>query len=90
MASDARPRPHPVISIPPEYSMAEVIGFIKGKSSIWAAQNVERKAPNFTGYRFWTRGYFVSAVGQNEEIIRTYIKNQELQDREKDQLSMIP
>jgi putative transposase len=47
---------HMLISIPPKYSVAEVIGFIKGKSSIWIAQNVERKARNFTGHKFWARG----------------------------------
>ena len=51
-------------------SVAEVIGFIKGKSSIWIAQNVERKARNFTGHKFWARGYFVSTVGRDEETIR--------------------
>ncbi len=81
---------HMLISIPPKCSAAEVIGFMKGKSSIWIAQNVERKARNFTGHRFWARGYFVSTVGRDEETIRAYIKNQELQDREMDQLSMIP
>ena len=40
---------HMLVSIPPKYSVAEVIGFIKGKSSIWIAQNIERKAKNFTG-----------------------------------------
>jgi putative transposase len=39
---------HMLVSIPPKYSVAEVIGFIKGKSSIWIAQNIERKAKNFT------------------------------------------
>ena len=63
---------------------------MKGKSSIWIAQNVERKARNFTGHKFWARGYFVSTVGRDEEMIRAYIKNQEMQDRELDQLSMIP
>ena len=48
---------HMLVSIPPKYSVAEVIGFIKGKSSIWVAQNVERKARNFTGHKFWARGY---------------------------------
>ena len=43
---------HMLISIPPKYSVAEVIGFMKGKSSIWIAQNVERKARNFTGHKF--------------------------------------
>ena len=46
---------HMLISIPPKYSVAEVIGFMKGKSSIWIAQNVERKARNFTGHKFWAR-----------------------------------
>ena len=55
---------HMLISIPPKYSVAEVIGFMKGKSSIWIAQNVERKARNFTGHKFWARGYFVSTVGR--------------------------
>ena len=81
---------HMLISIPPKYSVAEVIGFMKGESSIWIAQNVERKARNFTGHKFWARGYFVSTVGRDEEMIRAYIKNQEMQDRELDQLSMIP
>ena len=51
-----------LVSIPPKYSVAEVIGFIKGKSSIWIAQNIERKAKNFTGHKFWARGYFVSTL----------------------------
>src|SRR4249920_2407934 len=59
---------HMLISIPPKYSVAEVIGFMKGKSSIWIAQNVERKARNFTGHKFWARGYFVSTVGRDEEM----------------------
>ena len=46
---------HMLISIPPKYTVAEVIGFMKGKSSIWIAQNVERKARNFTGHKFWAR-----------------------------------
>ena len=58
--------------------------------SIWIAQNVKRKARNFTGHKFWARGYFVSTVGRDEETIRAYIKNQELQDREMDQLALIP
>jgi REP-associated tyrosine transposase len=48
---------HMLVSIPPKYSVAEAIGFIKGKSSIWIAQNIERKAKNFTGHKFWARGY---------------------------------
>ena len=78
----------PGISIPPKYSVAEVIGFIKGKSSIWIAQNIERKAKNFTGHKFWARGYFVSTVGRDEDTIRAYIKNQELADQQLDQMEL--
>ena len=73
---------HMLISIPPKYSVAEVIGYLKGKSSIWVAQNVERKLRNFLGHKFWARGYFVSTVGRDEEMIRTYIKNQEMADKQ--------
>ena len=81
---------HMLISIPPKYSVAHVVGYIKGKSSIWIAQNVERKIRNFTGAKFWARGYFVSTVGRDEELIRSYIRNQELQDKQLDQLTLIP
>ncbi len=51
---------HMLISIPPKYSVAQIIGYMKGKSSIWIAQNVERKMRNFLGHKFWARGYFVT------------------------------
>src|SRR4051794_27870182 len=79
---------HILISIPPKYSVAEVIGYLKGKSSIWIAQNVERKLRNFLGHKFWARGYFVSTVGRDEEMIRNYIKNQEAADKQLDQLQL--
>jgi putative transposase len=79
---------HMLISIPPKYSVAEVIGYLKGKSSIWIAQNAERKLRNFLGHKFWARGYFVSTVGRAEETIRAYIKNQEIADKQLDQLQL--
>jgi putative transposase len=79
---------HMLISIPPKYSVSEVIGYLKGKSSIWIAQNVERKARNFTGHKFWGRGYFVTTVGRDEVMIRNYIRNQETADRALDQLEL--
>ena len=81
---------HVLISIPPKHSVAHVVGFIKGKSSIWIAQNIERKVKNFTGAKFWARGYFVSTVGRDEETIRAYIRHQELQDKQLDQMSLLP
>jgi putative transposase len=79
---------HMLISIPPKYSVAEVIGYLKGKSSIWIAQNVERKLRNFLGHKFWARGYFVGTVRRNEEMIRAYIRNQGIADKELDQLQL--
>jgi putative transposase len=49
--------------------VAQIIGYMKGKSSIWIAQNVERKMRNFLGHKFWARGYFVTTVGRDEEVI---------------------
>jgi putative transposase len=68
--------------------MVRVIGYLKGKSSIWIAQNVERKLRNFLGHKFWARGYFVSTVGRDEETIRAYIKKQEMADKQLDQLQL--
>ena len=79
---------HMLISIPPKYSVSEVIGYPKGKSSIWIAQNVERKLRNFLGHKFWARGYFVSTIGRDEEMIRAYIRNQEMADKQLDQLQL--
>jgi putative transposase len=78
---------HMLISIPPKYSVSEVIGYLKGKSSIWIAQNVERKL-RFLGHKFWARGYFVSTIGRDEEMIRAYIRNQEMADKQLDQLQL--
>ena len=49
---------------------------------------MERKLRNFLGHKFWARGYFVSTVGRDEEMIRTYIKNQEIADKQLDQLQL--
>lgn len=78
---------HMLISIPPKYAVAQIIGFIKGKSAIWVARMCGRKR-NFTGQNFWARGYCVSTAGMNEETVREYIKKQEERDKKLDQLSM--
>ena len=55
-----------------------------GTSALYSANlpSVERKLHNFLGHKFWARGYFVSTVGRDEETIRTYIKNQEVADKQ--------
>jgi len=77
---------HMMISIPPKYSVAQVIGYIKGKSAIHIARHFGEKRRNFVGQHFWARGYFVSTVGRDEEVIRRYIQRQENEDRTQDQL----
>jgi len=79
---------HMLISIPPKYAVSQIVGFIKGKSAIHLARVYGGKKRNFVGQHFWARGYFVSTVGRNEEVIREYIKNQEAQDKQLDQLSL--
>jgi len=79
---------HILISIPPKYSVSQVIGFIKGKSAISIARNYMGRKNNFTGQSFWARGYHVSTVGRDEEVIRNYIRHQEQEDRRIDQLKL--
>ena len=79
---------HMLISIPPKHSVSGVVGFLKGKSSIWIAQNVAGKQRNFVGHKFWARGYFVSTVGADEKTIRSYIQNQESDDKRLDSLNL--
>jgi putative transposase len=80
---------HTLIEIPPKYSVAQVIGYIKGKSAIHVARTHEGRQKNFTGQHLWARGYFVSTVGLNEKAIREYIQKQENEDRRQDQLSLM-
>ena len=79
---------HMLISIPPKYSVASVIGFVKGKSAIYIARNFQGRRKNFVGQNFWARGYFVSTVGMDEKLVREYIKNQEKEDRRLDQYKL--
>jgi putative transposase len=76
---------HMYIAIPPKYPVAQVVGFMKGKSAICIARNFGGRQRNFRGENFWARGYYVSTVGKDEELIRAYIRNQESEDRRFDQ-----
>jgi putative transposase len=79
---------HMMIAIPPKYAVSQVIGFIKGKSAIHLARMYGEKRRNFVGQHFWARGYFVSTVGRDEEVIREYIKKQEAEDERLEQLNL--
>lgn len=79
---------HMMVSIPPKYSVAQVVGYIKGKSAIHIARTFVGRKRNFVGQHFWARGYFVSTVGRDEHVIREYIRKQEAEDRRMDQLHL--
>ncbi len=79
---------HMLLSIPPKYSVSGVVGFIKGKSAIAIARNYMDRAKNFVGQNFWARGYYVSTVGQDEDQIREYIREQEKEDQRLEQLKI--
>ena len=81
-------RVHILISIPPKHSVAQVVGFIKGKSAIQIARNFQGRKKNFVGQNFWARGYYVSTVGKVEEAVREYIQTQEKEDKRIDQLKL--
>jgi putative transposase len=72
---------HMMISIPPKYAVSQVVGFIKGKSAIHLARVYGERKRNFVGQHFWARGYYVSTVGRDEQVIREYIRNQEQEDK---------
>ena len=80
---------HMLISIPPKYAVAHVVGFIKGKSAIHIARTFMDRRRNFVGQHFWARGYFVSTVGRDEAVIRRYIREQEAEDKRVDQLNLL-
>lgn len=79
---------HMMISIPPKYSVSQVVGYIKGKSAIHIARVYGEKRRNFVGQHFWARGYFVSTVGRDEEVIRRYTRHQEAEDVRLEQMQL--
>ena len=79
---------HMLVSIPPKYSVAQVIGYIKGKSAIHIAREFAGRPRNFVGQHFWARGYYVSTVGQDERVVREYVQQQEREDRRLEQLRL--
>ena len=77
---------HLCLSIPPKYSVANTVGFLKGKSAIRINREYLRRERSFTGFHFWARGYCVSTVGLDEGTVREYIRNQEEEEKRQEQL----
>ncbi len=79
---------HMLISIPPKYAVSQVVGYMKGKSAIHIARTYLGPRKNYGGMSFWARGYFVSTVGTDEDVIRSYIRDQEKEDNRVEQLRL--
>ncbi|BBA33009.1 transposase IS200-family protein [Methylocaldum marinum] len=77
---------HLCLSIPPKFSVAYTVGFLKGKSAVRIHREFLGQKRNFTGLHFWAKGYCVSTVGLDEQVIRAYIRHQEAEERRIEQL----
>ena len=76
---------HMLLSIPPKYSVAYTVGFLKGKSAVRIHREL-LKEKRMTGLHFWATGYWVSTVGRDEEAVRKYVREQEAWDRDQPEL----
>jgi len=79
---------HLCLAIPPKYSVAEMIGLLKGKSASEVMSFGKGKSRLVRGRTFWARGYCVSTVGLDEQTVREYIKNQEEADRRQEEMPL--
>ncbi|HEY5295331.1 MAG TPA: IS200/IS605 family transposase [Gaiellaceae bacterium] len=77
---------HLLLSIPPKYSVSNTVGFVKGKSAIQIHRQYLGRERNFTGFHFWARGYCVSTVCLDEQKIRAYIRDQEVEEKRQELL----
>ena len=79
---------HLLIEILPKYSVSEIMGYLKSKSTLMIFDRHANMKYKFGNRHFWAKGYFVDTVGKNEKIIREYIQNQLQEDKLYDQISM--
>jgi putative transposase len=79
---------HMLLTIPPKFSVANAIGFLKDKSAIRIFRDYLQVKRNFTGRHFWARGYCVSTVGLDEQMIHEYIKSQEREEKRQEQMRL--
>ena len=79
---------HLYVEIPPKYSVSEIMGYLKGKSSLMIFDRHANLKYKYGNRHFWCRGYYVDTVGRNEKTIREYVKNQLQEDIAADQISM--
>ena len=88
-ANACRDHIHMLVKIPPKISVAEFMGYLKGKSSLMIFDQHANLKYKYGNRHFWCRGYYVDTVGRNEKVIQEYIKRQLEEDQRIDQLSLI-
>lgn len=79
---------HMLISIPPKYSVSQIMGYLKGKSSLMIFDRHANLKYKYGNRHFWDRGYYVDTVGRNKKAIKAYIANQLQEDQIADQISL--
>ena len=79
---------HMLLAIPPKYSVAQVMGYLKGKSSLMIFDRHANMKYKYGNRHFWCRGYYVDTVGRNKKAIEEYIRNQLTEDIANDQISL--
>ena len=79
---------HMLLSIPPKYSVSQVMGYLKGKSSLMIFDRHANLKYKYGNRHFWCRGYYVDTVGRNKKQIQEYIRNQLIEDEQLDQMTI--
>ena len=79
---------HMLVRIPPKYSVSEIMGYLKGKSSLMIFDRHANLKYKYGNRNFWCRGYYVDTVGKNAKKIKEYIQNQLVEDKTHDQLTL--
>ena len=80
---------HMLVSIPPKYSVSQIVGYLKGKSSLMIFEKYANMKYKYGNRHFWRRGYYVDTVGRNKKAIAEYIRNQLQEDILSDQMTMV-
>ena len=79
---------HMLLAIPPKLAVSSFMGYLKGKSSLMIFERHANLKYKYGNRNFWAKGYFVSTVGLKDEVVREYIRNQELEDMASDKMSL--
>ena len=80
---------HLLVEIPPKYSVSEIMGYLKGKSSLMIFEKHANLKYKYGNRHFWCRGYYVDTVGKNTAAIKQYIQNQLKEELEYDQMTLV-